>query len=65
MTGSKESDDKGKQKRVRKPLPKIKKLNNTSALSEQDGGAAADAASVYCQTPQQPGYTQNTHLPYC
>lgn len=64
MTGSKGSDDKPGQKRVRKPLPKIKKLNNTSAMSEKEGGAIAFPSET-CPTPQQPGYTQNTHLPYC
>lgn len=65
MTDSTGDDKKGRD-RVRKPLPKSKKLNNTQSMKDLTGGAAAyDPQSVNCPTPQQPGYTQNTHLPFC
>lgn len=62
-----ENDEDGKdRKRIRKPLPKSKKLNNTQILNSKAGGAGGQApVTVICPTPQQPGYTINTHAPYC
>lgn len=65
MAGSGKTE-KGDKKSARKPLPKLRKLSNTSSMDEESGGAAAnDPASNICPTPTQPGYTQNTHLPFC
>lgn len=64
MTDSK-GDEKKTRDRVRKPLPKIKKLNNTQEMLDQAGGLGGNPGSIMCPTPQQPGYTMKTHLPFC
>ena len=66
MAESKGDDKAGRSERVRRALPKSKKLNNTQSMTDLAGGNAnVDPASVVCPTPQQPGYTQMTHLPFC
>mgnify|MGYP000721056731 CR=1 FL=1 len=32
---------------------------------ERIGQPTFDTGSILCPTPFQPGYTQNTHIPYC
>jgi hypothetical protein len=65
MTDSKHENSDKTKARVRKALPKSKKLNNSQMMKTTPGGAAADQSQVYCPTPQQPGYNQPTHVPLC